>query len=132
MKKIFLSVATVIVTRFIMKVVNRVKNPPVPTREELLHEEILRKKREYEQRRQDYELRRGAQPKVDVRFASTPRSADAWMASIGTIGEMAAQYKQNIPEPKEPCDRAALRPRADMGLRAWGGSCDGAAMGVAR
>lgn len=132
MKKIFLSVATVIVTRFFMKVVDRVKNPPVITREELLHQEILRKKREYEQRRQDYELRRGAQPKVDVRFASTPRSPDAWMANIGTVGEMVAQYKENIPEPKEPCDGAALRPCADMGLRAWGGSCDGAAMGVAR
>lgn len=52
MKKIFLSVATVIVTRFVLKVVDRVQNPPVITREELLHQEILRKKREYEQRRQ--------------------------------------------------------------------------------
>lgn len=42
MKKIFTAIATVIVTRFIMKVIDRVKNPPVPTREEL-HEEVLRK-----------------------------------------------------------------------------------------
>lgn len=122
MKNIFLSVATVIVTRFIMKVINRVKNPPVPTHEELLHQEILRKKREYEQRRQDYELRRSAPPKVDVRFASTPRSPDAWLANIGTVGEMAERYRENIPEPKEPCDGAALR-QASIGCAM--GSCNG-------
>lgn len=113
MKKIFLSVATAIVTRFILKVVDRIKNPPVPTREEL-HEEVLRKKREYEQRRR-------LEPKVNVRFESTPRSPDAWLANIGTVGEMAAQYK-GIPEPKEPCDGAALR-QASIGCAM--GSCNG-------
>lgn len=131
MHKIFLSVATMIATHFITKIIDRIKNPPVLTHEELLHKEVLRKKREHEQRRQEYELRQGAQPKVDVRFASTPRSPDAWMANIGTVGEMVAQYK-GIPEPKEPCDHTALRPRADMGLRAWGGDCNGSSMGVAR
>ena len=102
MKKIFTSVATIIVTRFIMQVIDRIKNPQVPTREELLHEEVLRKKREYDERRRD-------QPKVNVRLASTPRSPDAWLANIATVDEFAKQ-RQNIPE---PCDGAAI------------GSCNG-------
>ena len=131
MHKIFLAVSSMIVTRFMMKVVDRIKNPPVPTREEL-HEEVLRKKRAYDERRR-------LQPKVDVRFASTPRSPDAWLANIGTVSELADRYREfssqldeNIPAPKEPCDRAALRPRSDMGLRSWGGDCNGSAMGIAR
>lgn len=101
MKKIFTAIATIIVTRFIIKMVDRIKNPPMPTREEL-HEEMLRKKRAYEERR----------------FAGSKLNG--------------AKFKENIPEPKEPCDRAALRPCSDMGLRAWGGECNGSAMGVAR
>lgn len=93
MKKIFTALAAIIVTRFIIKTVDRIKNPPIPTREEL-HEEVLRKKRAYERR--------------------------------------LAELKLNIPEPKEPCDHAALRPCSDMGLRAWGGDCNGSAMWVAR
>ena len=100
MKKIFTAIATIIVTRFIIKMVDRIKNPPMPTREEL-HEEMLRKKRAYEERR--------FAPKVN-----------------------GARFKENIPEPKEPCDGAALRPCSDMGLRAWGGECNGSAMGIAR
>ena len=100
MHKIFLAVSSMIVTRFIMKAVDRIKNPP--TREELLHEEVLRKKREYDERRRD-------QPKVNVRLASTPRSPDAWLANIATVDEFAKQ-RQNIPE---PCDGAAI------------GSCNG-------
>lgn len=100
MKKIFTAIATIIVTRFIIKMVDRIKNPPMPTREEL-HEEMLRKKRAYEERR--------FSPKVN-----------------------GARFKENIPEPKEPCDGAALRPCSDMGLRAWGGECNGSAMGIAR
>lgn len=128
MKNLFKVVATMIVTRFVMKVVDRIKNPPVPSREEL-NEEFIRKKRAYEERRR-------AQPKIDVRFASTPRSPDAWLANIATVSELAdrykefsSQFKENIPEPKEPCDRAALRPRADMGLRSWGGECNGSTIG---
>lgn len=94
MKKIFTAIATIIVTRFVIKMVDRIKNPPMPTREEL-HEEMLRKKRAYEER-------------------------------------LTAELKVNIPKPKEPCDGAALRACSDMGLRAWGGDCNGSAMGIAR
>jgi len=118
MKKIFLSVATAIVTRFIMKVVDRIKNPPVFTREEL-HKEFEKAER-YRKKLEADRMRR-LDPKVNVRFESTPRSADAWMASIGTVGELAAQYKQNIPEPKEPCDGVALR-QASIGSAM--GSCN--------
>ena len=118
MKKIFMSVATVIITRFIMKVVDRIKNPPVFTREEL-HKEFEKAER-YRKKLEADRMRR-LDPKVNVRFESTPRSPDAWMASIGTIGELAAQYK-GIPEPKEPCDGAALR-QASIGCAM--GSCNG-------
>ena len=109
-----ISITSMLFTHFIMKVVDRIKNPPIPTREEL-HEEMLRKKQEYEK------LRR-LDPKVNVRFESTPRSPDAWLGSIGTVGEFAAQYKENIPPPKEPCDHAALR-QASIGCAM--GSCNG-------
>ena len=124
LRRASIAITSILLTHFIMKVVDRIKNPPVPTREEL-HEEMLRKKQEYEKRRR-------LDPKVNVRFESTPRSPDAWMGNIGTVGEFAAQYKENIPPPKEPCDHAALRPCSDLGLRAWGGDCNGSAMGVAR
>ena len=124
LRRASIAITSMLFTHFIMKVVDRIKNPPVFTREEL-HEEMLRKKQEYEKRRR-------LDPKVNVRFESTPRSPDAWLGSIGTVGEFAAQYKENIPPPKEPCDHAALRPCSDLGLRAWGGDCNGSAMGVAR
>ena len=122
MKNIFTAVATMIVTRFLMKVVDRIKNPQVPSREEL-HEEVLRKKRAYEERRR-------LQPKIDVRLASTPRSPDSWLANIATVSDFADRYKEFVAsEFKEPCDGAALRPRADMGISKWGGDCNGSAIG---
>lgn len=124
MKKIFLSVATAIVTRFILKVVDRIKHP------EELRKEF--EKAEYYRKKLEADRMRRLDPKVNVRFESTPRSPDAWLGSIDTVGEFAAQYKENIPPPKEPCDHAALRPCSDLGLRAWGGDCNGSAMGVAR
>ena len=57
MKKIFTALVTVIVTQFIMKVVDRIKNPPVPTRDEL-HEEVLRKKRAYDEMVRNRPMRR--------------------------------------------------------------------------
>ena len=124
MHKIFLSAATMIVTRFIMKVIDRIKNPE-ELRKEYEKAERYRKKLEADRMRR-------LDPKVNVRFESTPRSPDTWLGNIGTVGEFAAQYKENIPPPKEPCDHAALRPCSDLGLRAWGGDCNGSAMGVAR
>ena len=106
MKKIFTAIATVIVTHFIMKTVEKIKHPHIPTREEL-HEEMLRKKREYEERRR-------AEPKMN--------------AHLRSIGEFAAQYRESVPPPKEPCDGAALRPRMDMATA----SNFAPAMGVAR
>lgn len=113
MKKIFLSVATAIVTRFILKVVDRIKHP------EELRKEF--EKAEYYRKKLEADRMRRLDPKVNVRFESTPRSPDAWMANIGTVGELAAQYK-GIPEPKEPCDGAALR-QATIGCAM--GSCNG-------
>lgn len=104
MEKIFISVSTMIstmiVTHFIVRVIDRIKHPE-ELRKEFEKAERYRKKLEADRMRR-------AEPKVNVRFESTPRSPDAWMANIGTVGEMAAQYK-GIPEPKEPCDGAALR-----------------------
>lgn len=106
MKNFFLAVCSAIITSFVMKVIDRIKNPPLHDNEEL-HKEVLRKKRAYEEERR---LRNN----VGVLHASTPRSADAWLSNIGTVGEMAKLYKENIPAPKEPCDHAALRPVMDM------------------
>lgn len=106
MKNFFLAVCSAIITSFVMKVIDRIKNPPLNESEEL-HKEVLRKKRAYEEERR---LRQ----KVNVRYASTPRSSDAWLSSIGTVSEMASQYKEHIPAPKEQCDHAALRPVMDM------------------
>lgn len=117
MKKIFISVSTMIstmiVTHFIVRVIDRIKNPE-ELRREYEKAERYRKKLEADRMRR-------AEPKVNVRFESTPRSPDAWMANIGTVSEMAAQYK-GIPEPKEPCDGAALR-QASIGCAM--GSCNG-------
>lgn len=107
-----------IVTRFIMRVVDRIKNPPVFTREELRKE--FEKAERYRKKLEADRMHR-LEPKVNVMFESTPRSPDAWLSNIGTVGEFAAQYK-GIPEPKEPCDGAALRP-ASIGCAM--GSCSG-------
>ena len=79
----------------------------------------------------EYDARRAAARPVVAKMEhiSTPRGYDAWLSNIATVSEFAAQYKENIPAPKEPCDGAALRPRADMGLRSWGGECNGSAIG---
>lgn len=87
MKKIFTVIATIIVTRFIIKAVDRITHP--------------------EELRKEYEKAERYRKKLE---ADRMRRA----------------------EPKEPCDGAALRPCSDMGLRAWGGECNGSAMGVAR
>lgn len=73
MKKIFTALATVIVTRFIMKAVDRIKNPPMPTKEEL-HEELLRKKREADRMR-NARLRPANEPVAD--FERDMRQAEA-------------------------------------------------------
>ena len=65
MKKIFTSVATMIVTSFIMRVIDRIKNPQETSREEL-HEELLRKKQAYEEQKRARPL-----------YGSTPRGKDA-------------------------------------------------------
>lgn len=102
MKKIFTAIATALVTHFIMKTVDKIKNPHIPSHEEL-HKEVLRKKRLYEElqyEKRAYEESRRSEPKVNVHLRS--------------IGEFAAQYRENVSLPKEPCDGAALRPRMDM------------------
>ena len=103
-----------IVTRFIMRVIDRIRNPE-ELRKEYEKAERYRKKLEADRMRR-------LDPKINVRFESTPRSPDVWLANIGTVGELAAQYKENIPEPKEPCDGAALR-QASIGCAM--GSCNG-------
>lgn len=95
MKKIFTAIATIIVTRFIIKAVDRITHPE-ELRKEYEKAEQYRKKLEADRMRR-------LDPKVN-----------AWMGNIGTVGEMAAQYKENIPPPKEPCDHAALRPCSDL------------------
>lgn len=107
MKKIFTALATMIVTRFVMKTIDRIKNPPIPSREDL-HEEVLRKKREYDARRNTRSVR--------PVFESTPRSPEAWLAKIGTVSDLESRYNElaKVPAPMEPCDGAALRASSAM------------------
>lgn len=76
MKNIFTILATVIVTRFIMKTVDRIKNPPMPTKEEL-HEELLRKKREAD-RMHNARLRPVNEPVADWERDMMQAEAQRW------------------------------------------------------
>lgn len=121
MHKLFLGVASIIVTHFLQKAYRKITENPTIDKEEIYRQ---MKKAEYDARRA------AARPVVaKMEHISTPRGYDAWLSNIATVSEFAAQYKENIPAPKEPCDGAALRPRADMGIRTWGGECNGAAIG---
>ena len=98
MKHVFLAMTTMIVTHFLMKVHKKLTE--IPSKDDL-----KRRLHYYEQ-----QWRKQRDVRIVPRFESTPPSADAWLSSIGTVSEMAAQYKEHIPAPKEPCDHAALRP----------------------
>lgn len=119
MKKFQLILCTCIVTGFLLKTYDKMTTKP-ETKEEV-----------YRRMKAEYDARRAAARPVVAKMEhiSTPRGYDAWLSNIATVSEFAAQYKENIPAPKEPCDGAALRPRADMGLRSWGGECNGSAIG---
>ena len=118
MHKIFLAVSSMIVAGFLMKSWKKLHEKP-ETKEEVYR----RMKAEYDRRRAEA---RPVIAKLDA--ISTPRDGEKFMASIGTISEL-----QEALRPKnravDGCDGAALRPRADMGIRTWGGECNGAAIG---
>ena len=106
MKKLFTSIATMIITHFIMKAYKKITSSNDPSE---LKREVDRKRQEWERRQRD--------TRIHPRFESTPRSPDAWLSQIGSI-----------PKPKEPCDGAAIRACGDMATA----SNFEPAMGVAR
>lgn len=102
MNKLFTSIATMIITHFIMKAVDKITSTNDTSE---LNREVERKrqlKREVDRERQEWE-RSKRDARIHPRFESTPRSPDAWLSQIGSI-----------PKPKEPCDGAALRACGDM------------------
>lgn len=108
MHKIFLAVASMIVTHFLQKAYRKITEQPTIDKEEIYRQ----------MKKAEYEARRAAARPVIAKLdsISTPRDGEKWMASIGSVQEL----------------RDALRPCSDLGLRAWGGDCNGSAMGVAR
>lgn len=101
MHKIFLSVASMIVTGFLMKSYKKLREKPTIDKEEIYHQ----------MKRAEYEARRAkARPVVAKLDAiSTPYDGAKMMASIGTISEL-----QEALRPCRPVDQAdamAMAPR---------------------
>lgn len=108
MKKISTALATMIVMRFVVKTIDRIKHPE-ELRREYEKAERYRKKLEADRRRR-------AESNVNVRFESTPRSPEAWLAKIGSVRDLESRYEElaKVPAPMEPCDGAALRASTAM------------------
>ena len=105
MKKIFTAIATVIVTRFIMKVVDRIKHPE-ELRKEYEEAERYRNelKREVDLKHQEWERRK-----------KRARPLDYVSPFDATMEALAEARRWDGPKvASEGCDMMALRPRMDM------------------
>lgn len=96
MHKIFLSVASMIFTGFIMKSYKKLREKP-ETKEEVYR----RMKAEYDRRRAEA---RPVMAKLDT--ISTPRDGEKWMASIGTIQQMRDALRPS----NDQCDAMSMAP----------------------
>ena len=110
MHKVFLSVASMIVTGFLMKSYKKLREKP-ETKEEVYR----RMKAEYERRRA---AARATIAKLDA--ISTPYDGAKMMASIGTISDLEAALRPKT-RAVDQADAMAMRPRAD--------ECNGSAIG---
>lgn len=96
MHKIFLSVATMIFTGFLMKSYKKLHEKP-ETKEEVYR----RMKAEYDRRRAE------ARPVIaKLDSISTPRDGEKWMASIGTVQQMRDALRPS----NDQCDAMAMAP----------------------
>lgn len=106
MKKIFTAIATVIVTRFIMKAVSRIKHPE-ELRKEYEEAERYRNelKREVDRKHQEWERRQKRARPLDYVSPSYDAEMNAQAEARRWDGPKVAA---------EGCDMMALRPRMDM------------------
>ena len=98
MHKIFLSVASMIVTHFLQKAYRKITEQPTIDKEEIYRQ---MKKAEYDARRA---AARPVIAKLDA--ISTPRDGEKWMVSIGTVQQMRDALR---PSPDQ-CDAMAMAP----------------------
>lgn len=98
MHKIFLAVASMIVTHFLQKAYRKITEKPTIDKEEIYRQ---MKKAEYEARRA------AARPTIaKLDSISTPRDGEKWMASIGTIQQMRDALRPS----NDQCDAMAMAP----------------------
>lgn len=96
MHKIFLSVASMIVTGFFMKSYKKLREKP-ETKEEI-----------YRRMKAEYEARRAAARPIIAKLdtISTPMDGAKFMASIGTVQELREALRQS----NDQCDAMAMAP----------------------
>lgn len=97
MNKLFLGIASMIVTHFLLKVYDKISKKP-PTKEEVY---LAMKKAERERIRA-----RGAKTMAELEAVSTPRDGEKWMASIGTVQQMRDALRPS----NDQCDAMAMAP----------------------
>lgn len=80
MHKIFLAVASMIVTHFLQKAYRKITEQPTIDKDEIYRQ----------MKKAEYDARRAAARPVIAKLdsISTPRDGEKWMASIGTIQQM--------------------------------------------
>ena len=102
MHKIFLAVASMIVTHFLQKAYRKITEKPTIDKDEIYRQ----------MKKAEYDARRAAARPVIAKLdsISTPRDGEKWMASIGTIQQM-----RDALSPKtcavDGCDAMAMSPR---------------------
>lgn len=102
MHKIFLAVASMIVTHFLQKAYRKITEQPAIDKDEIYRQ----------MKKAEYDARRAAARPVIAKLdsISTPRDGEKWMASIGTIQEMRDAL---CPKTRavDGCDAMAMSPR---------------------
>lgn len=98
MHKIFLSVASMIVTHFLQKAYKKITEQPTIDKDEIYRQ----------MKKAEYDARRAAARPVIAKLdsISTPRDGEKWMASIGDIQQMRDALR---PSPDQ-CDSMAMAP----------------------
>jgi hypothetical protein len=101
MKKLFLSVSSMIVTHFALKIVRKIKHPDQVSKEEAYRA----KKAEHERWLREHQPKRPV-AEVDVHLMRGDPSAA--LASIGTVSDLEAALKQH--RSPDQCDAMAMAP----------------------
>lgn len=100
MHKIFLAVASMIVTHFLQKAYRKITEKPTIDKNEIYRQ----------MKKAEYDARRAAARPVIAKLdsISTPRDGEKWMASIGDIQQMRDALSPC--RPVDGCDAMAMAP----------------------